>query len=275
HVWVQFPHVVTGGMVTAAFFVIGISAYHIIKKSEDQDAYRQSLKYGVIYGFISALLVGMIGHSQMQHTVKTQPMKVAAAEAIWDSEDPAGLSLFTIGDESELRDVFSIRIPGLVSLLAYNSLDGKIEGIKDLQAKYEQEYGPGNYIPPIAVSYWSFRIMVGAGMLMLFISIYALFFVLKDRFDFKPWFAKLMLWSIALPFLANSTGWLLAELGRQPWLVFGLFKTEQGVSLAVGSGEVLTSLIAFTLLYALLMVADIYLLKKYAVAGTVAANQNE
>lgn len=275
HVWVQFPHVVTGGMTTAAFFVVGISAYHIIKKSEDQDSYRQSLKYGVIYGFISAILVGMVGHSQMQHMVKIQPMKVAAAEAIWETEDPAGLSLFTIGNEAELRDVFSIRIPRLVSILAYNSLEGKIEGIKDLQAKYEKEYGPGNYIPPVAVSYWSFRFMVGAGMLMLFIAVYALIFVLKDRYDFKPWFAKLMLFSIALPYIGNTTGWLLAELGRQPWIVFGLMKTEDGVSLAVSSGEVLTSLLAFTLLYAALMVADIFLLKKYAVAGTVAADQNE
>ncbi len=270
NVWVQFPHVLASGIVTAAFFVIGISAYHLFKKSKDGQAYRLSLKYSVIYGFIGILLVILIGHSQMQHIVRIQPMKVASAEAIWNTENPASLSLFTIGDEKERKDIFAIKIPYLVSVLAYNSLEGEIKGINQLQEEYEQKYGPGDYVPPVAVSYWSFRIMVGAGILMLLLSIYLLIYVIKDKFEFKPWVYKALLFAIALPYLANSAGWILTEVGRQPWLVYGLLKTTDGVSpyTAVSTGEVLFSLITFGILYGILMVVDVYLLKKYALAGT-------
>ncbi|MCB0283559.1 MAG: cytochrome ubiquinol oxidase subunit I [Calditrichaeota bacterium] len=275
NVWVQFPHVVTGGMATAAFFVIGISIFHLVRKHPDEKGFQQSLKYGTIYGFVSVLLVMMVGHSQMQHMVRTQPMKVAAAEAIWETENPAGLSLFTVGNEAKMEDVFSIRVPHLVSILAFNSLEGEIKGIRNLQQEYEEKFGPGDYAPPIAVSYWSFRMMVGAGTLMLFLSFYTLFFVLRDKFDFKPWLSKLLLLSIALPYIANTTGWSLAEFGRQPWIVFGLMKTEDAVSKAVTGGEVLLTLLGFTLLYAILIIADVYLLKKYAVAGTQLNPQTE
>ncbi|MHB2149256.1 cytochrome ubiquinol oxidase subunit I [Calditrichota bacterium LG25] len=275
NVWYQFPHVVTGGMVTAAFFVIGISVFHIFRKSEDQEAYQLSLKYGTIYGFIAIILVILLGHSQMQHMLKTQPMKVAAAEALWESENPASLSVLTIGDLSGKKEVFSIRIPYLVTILAYNSLEGEVKGVNELQKMYQEKYGPGDYIPPIVVTYWSFRAMVGAGILMLFLSIYLLFYVLKNRYDFKPWVKHVMLWSISLPFIANSAGWILTEVGRQPWIVFGILKTEDAVtpSMVVSAGEVATSLIVFTLLYGILMVVDVYLLKKYAVAGTIAADK--
>ncbi len=276
NVWYQFPHVVTGGMATAAFFVIGISVYHIFKKSEDQEAYQLSLKYGSIYGFIAVLLVTLLGHSQMQHMLKTQPMKVAAAEALWETENPASLSILTIGDLSGKKEVFSIRIPYLVTILAHNSLEGEVKGVNELQKMYEEKYGPGDYIPPIVINYWSFRAMVGAGMLMLILSIYLLFHVLRDRFEFKPWVKKAMLWGISLPFIANSAGWILTEVGRQPWIVFGLLKTEDAVtpSMVVSAAEVATSLIVFTLLYGVLMVVDVYLLRKYAVAGTQAADKS-
>ncbi|MBD3224237.1 MAG: cytochrome ubiquinol oxidase subunit I [Caldithrix sp.] len=277
HVWVQFPHVITSGIATAGFFVIAISTYHIWKRSKDQDAYQKSLKISSVYAFIGVLLAVLIGHTQMQHMMKVQPMKVAAAEALWDTEDPASLSLFTVGDEEERKDIFAIRVPRLLSILAFNSVDGTVRGINDIQAEYVQKYGPGNYVPPVAISYWSFRIMVGAGVLMVFISLYVIFLVLRDRFDFKPWLIKILLLSLTLPYLANSTGWILAEVGRQPWIVFGLLKTQDAVSpaVAVSAGEVLTSLILFTLVYGILMVVDVYLLKKYAIAGTTYTEDHE
>ncbi len=277
NVWVQFPHVLTGAMTTAAFFVIGISIYHIFKKSPDQEAYQLSLKYSTIYGFIGVVLVILVGHSQMQHMVRTQPMKVAAAEALWETENPASLSLLTIGDLKG-NEIFSIRLPYLVTILAYNSLNGEIRGINDLQKEFEQKYGPGDYVPPLAITYWSFRIMVGAGVLMLLLTIYLLVDVLKDRFEFKPWVYKAFLLAIFLPYLANSTGWILAEVGRQPWIVYGLLKTADGVtpSHVVSAGTVLFSLLTFALLYGILIVVDVYLLRKYAIAGTIAfKNENE
>ncbi len=268
HLWVQFPHVITGGMATAAFFVLGISAFHIFRKSEDQEVYINSFKIASVYGFIATVLVTLIGHNQMVHMIQTQPMKVAAAEALWDTENPASLSIFTIGDEQNRKDIFAIRIPRLLSILAYNSLDGEIKGINQLQDEYEVKYGPGDYVPSVIMSYWMFRMMVGAGTIMLLVAIYALFLTIKSKFELKPWARLLIFYSIALPFIANSTGWILAELGRQPWIVQGVLKTEQAVSKSAGWGEVLSSLILFTLLYAVLMVADVFLLKKYAVAGT-------
>jgi cytochrome d ubiquinol oxidase subunit I len=211
----------------------------------------------------------------MQRMLLDQPMKIAAAEALWETENPASLSLFTIGDQEEKKDIFAIRVPHLLSILAFNSLDGEIKGIRNLQKEYEETYGPGYYVPPVIITYWTFRIMVGAGVLMFLIILYALFKVLKNRWDFKPFYLKLFIGAISLPYIANSTGWILTEVGRQPWIVFGVLKTEDAVSTAVSLGEVAFSLILFTLLYGTLMIVDIYLLKRYAVAGIDAANQTD
>jgi cytochrome d ubiquinol oxidase subunit I len=266
NIWVQFPHTVLAGFTTAAFFVMGISAYHLLKK-KDIELFRHSFQIAAIVGTISIVLVVLNGHSQAQHMVETQPMKMAAAEALWETEDPASFSILTIGNLSQTRSVFQIRLPRLLSLLAYNQLTGTVEGINNLQAQYQQTYGPGNYIPPVAVAYWSFRGMVGAGFLMVALAGYALFIVMGDMYEIRPRVLKLFMWAIALPYLANTAGWLLTELGRYPWVVFGLMKIENAVSPTVSAGSVLISLIGFTLVYGVLMVADIYLLAKYAKAG--------
>lgn len=267
NVWLQFPHVVFSGFTTAAVFVLGISAYHLLRQ-KSVDFFRKSVQIASIFGVIAAFLVVLIGHSQAQHMVKTQPMKMAAAEALWRTSDPASFSLITIGNEPELRDVFSIRIPGVLSFLAYNRFSGEVKGILDLQSEYEKIYGEGkSYIPPIAVSYWTFRVMVGAGMLMLLLIGYLLYFTIKKKdLPVNRW-TKLLPLMILLPYFANTAGWMLTELGRQPWVVFGLMRTEEAVSKVVQPGMVLASLIIFTLLYGVLMVADIYLLAKYAKAG--------
>jgi cytochrome d ubiquinol oxidase subunit I len=264
HVRVQFPHVFASGMTTAAFFVLGISAYHLLKNSPDRETYQRSLNAAMAFGVVGTVLVILVGHSQTQHMVEVQPMKVAAAEALWESEDPASFSLFTIGNEPERRDLLAIRIPGALSFLAYNRFDGEVKGIKDLQAEYEAQYGPGNYAPPIAISYWTFRLMVGAGFVMVALALYGLYLVLRRRVDQKRWYLRLLPFAIALPYLANTTGWLFTEIARQPWIVFGLQKTADAVSPNVAGGTVLLSLVGFTLLYGALMLADLYLLAKYA-----------
>jgi cytochrome d ubiquinol oxidase subunit I len=264
NIWGQFPHVVTAGITTASFFVLGISAYHLLRKSSDLDLFRRSFQAAVIYGVIGTVLVILIGHSQAQHIVQIQPMKLAAAEALWESENPASLSLFTIGDERDRRDVFAIRIPGLLSLLAYNRFTGEVKGINEIQAEYVQKYGPGDYVPPVALTYWTFRFMVGAGFLMALIALYGLYLVMKGQFESKLRYLKLLIPAILLPYIANTSGWLMTELGRQPWIVYGLKKTADAVSPNVSTGTVLFSVVGFTLLYGVLMVADIYLLAKYA-----------
>ncbi len=263
NVWVQFPHTLFSGLTTGAMFMAGISAYHLFKKQRE-DFFMKSLRLSTLFGFLSVFLVVLVGHSQGQHMVQTQPMKMAAAEALWDSEDPASFSIFTIVDEANKRDVVSLRIPAVLSLLSYNQFTGRVEGINDLQARFVQQYGPGDYIPPITILYWSFRIMVGSGFLMLFIFALLLFFIIRNINPFQYKWAKFLPFAIALPYLANSFGWIMTEIGRQPWVVYGYLKTVDAVSPNVTAGMVLVSLIGFTLVYGALMGTDIFLLQKFA-----------
>src|SRR5690606_36971143 len=153
------------------------------------------------------------------------------------------------------------------SLLAFNQLEGEVKGINNLQAEYEQTYGPGDYVPPVAISYWTFRIMVGLGFLMVAVVVYALFLVLGEPLDSAPRLLHFLPWLILAPYAANTAGWLLTEVGRMPWVVFGLIRVEDAVSPTVTTGMLWTTLIGFTLLYGALMLADIYLLRKFARAG--------
>ena len=264
HLWVQFPHVISSGLTTAAFFILGISAYHLFYKKRDSEIFLRSFKWGAVAGVIGISLVSLTGHSQAQYMVEAQPMKMAAGEALWQTEDPADLSLVTIIDEDQQRNVFDIRIPRALSLLAFNRFDGEVQGIKDIQQEYEALYGSGDYIPPVAISYWSFRSMVGVGSLMLLLAFYALFLMLTERLPKADRFLRWLPFAIALPIIATSTGWIFTEVARQPWIVFGIMRTEDAASPNVSVSMLLTSLIVYTLLYGVLIVVDVYLLAKYA-----------
>jgi cytochrome d ubiquinol oxidase subunit I len=263
NVWVQWPHVFAAGLTTAAFFILGISAWHILRNS-NLDIFKRSFQIGMIAGLIGTAGVILVGHSQAQHMVQSQPMKMAAAEGLFESQSPASFSLLTIGTLDGRSEVFSIRLPSLLSLLAYNQLAGEVKGLNPLNAEYRQKYGAGDYLPPVPLIYWSFRFMVGAGFLMLFCALLALYFVLKDKIEKSRRFLKILPFAILLPYIASSTGWLMTELGRQPWIVFGLMRTEAGVSVAVDSLSVVISLVIYTALYAALMVVTIILLRHFA-----------
>ena len=263
HVWFQFPHVITSGLTTAGFFLLGISAYHLYRK-RDSEIFLRSFKWGAVAAVIGVCLVGLVGHSQAQHMIEAQPMKMAAGEALWQTEDPAALSLVTIIDSDQQRNAFDIRVPRALSLLANNRLDGEVKGIKNIQREYEELYGPGDYIPPVAVSYWSFRAMVGVGSLMLALAFYALFLAFTERLPKANRFLRWMPYAVVLPIIGTSSGWIFTEVARQPWIVFGIMRTEDAVSPNVSVGMLLLSLVLFTLLYALLIVVDVYLLVKYA-----------
>ncbi len=273
NLWSQYPHVLFSGVTTAGFIVLGISAYHLWKKDINLDLFRRSFQFAVIYAMIGSAMVILVGHSQAQHMVASQPMKMAAAEALWYSDNPASFSLLTIGDLEQRRDVFSIRIPAVLSLLAYNRLDGEVKGIYNLQDEYVKQYGPGDYIPPIAVSYWSFRYMVGAGFLMAFLALVGLYLMANKKVETSPLYLRALVGAIVLPYVANTSGWLLTELGRQPWIVFGLQRTAQGVSPTVAAPMVLASLVLFTVVYGALMAADIYLMVKAARAESPEAER--
>jgi cytochrome d ubiquinol oxidase subunit I len=270
NVLVQWPHVFASGIATAAFFVLGISAWHLLRKSEHVDFFQRSARISTVFGIIGIVLVILVGHTQAQHMVETQPMKMAAAEGLFQSEDPASFSLITIGDLKQRKEVFAIRIPKLLSLLAYNKLSGEVQGINNLQSLYETEYGASyNYRPAVAVIYWSFRAMVGSGFLMFALVAFGLYLSLKKRIMAVPWFLKVLPFAIILPYIANTAGWVMTEMGRQPWIVFGLQRTEDAVSPNVSTGMVALSLLLFAIVYGVLMAVDIYLLAKYGKAGPV------
>ncbi len=261
--WVAFPHTIAAGLATAAFFVLGISAYHLIRK-QHVEIFKRSFQIAAVIGFLAAALVGLTGHAQAQHMVATQPMKMAAAESLYESEDPAGLSIITIGGEDPIID---LRIPGALSFLSYNRFDGLVQGINPLQDELSATYGEDNYIPPVGLMYWSFRIMVFAGGGMLLLAGYGLLLLRKKEFKLPTWLGTIFLLAISLPYLANSFGWIMTEVGRTPWTVYGVLKLEDSVSNTVGTGALWLSLIGYVVLYGVLMVADVYLLTKFAKAG--------
>ncbi len=268
NIWTQFPHVFWAGLATTGFFVMGISAYHLLRKNE-LDFYKRSFQLAAIVAVFTSIMLAFNGHSQAQHMAETQPMKLAAAEALWETENPGSFSIITIGNLEGSKDVFSIRIPGLLSLLAYNQLTGEVKGMNELQAEYKARYGPGDYTPPAFFTYWSFRAMVGAGFLMIGLSLYAAFLSMTDIYERRTGALKLYIWAMILPYLANTAGWILTEVGRFPWVVYQLITLEESVSNMVTSGMVLISLVGYIIVYSTLIVATIYLLRKYGKAGPV------
>ncbi|MEO4053092.1 cytochrome ubiquinol oxidase subunit I [Solibacillus sp. CAU 1738] len=244
--WVEFPHVVLGALATGGLLVGGISAYKLLKK-QNIEFFRKSLNIAMIVSLISGIGIAFSGHSQAQYLMETQPMKMAASEALWeDSGDPASWAIIADMDTEEMKNNWSIEIPYLLSVLAYNDFEGSVEGMKTLQATYEKLYGEGvNYIPPVKTVFWSFRIMAGLGGLMVIAAMLALFFNKKNKLNSMPWLLKALIWMIPMPFIANTAGWIMTEIGRQPWTVMGLFTTAQSVSPNVTAGDLLFSNIVF------------------------------
>jgi len=269
-VFSHFPHVISAGLVTAAFFMLGVSAYHLLRHNET-DLFRISFRMAAIIGVIGTIAVGFFGHTQGQELAENQPMKLASLEALFNTENPASLSIITIINPFNDDMILDLRVPSALSFMEFNRFTGEVQGIYPLQKQYEQQYGPGDYVPPPFILYWSFRTMVGAGLIMILISLFALFVDLRNRYKKVPWFLKLLPWTIALPYLANTTGWILTEVGRYPWVVYELLKMQDGVSQVVSSGMLAVSLIGFILVYGGLITATLYLMFKYAKAGPLVA----
>jgi len=272
--WLAFPHTILAGLSTAAFFVLGISAYHLARKKY-QELFMTSFKIAAVMGLVSVALAGLVGHSQGVEVMESQPMKMASIEALWEN-DPAEpgspFSIITIFDLTGQQELWSWRIPRLLSLISCFNLDCEVPGVNQVQAQYEQLYGPGDYIPPMVFVYWGFRSMFFSALAMIAIAALAVLAIMRKRVE-KLKFMKWLPFAIALPYLANTGGWIVTEMGRQPWIVQGLLKTEQAMSPNVSSGMVLFSLIGFIVIYAALMVADIYLLVRFAKAGPDATDR--
>jgi cytochrome bd ubiquinol oxidase subunit I len=265
---VTFPHVIFGAFITAGAFVLGVSVWHLARRpGVDHDLYRKSMRIALVTTAVASLGVMVSGHIQGQVMTRQQPMKMAAAEALYHTQKPASFSIFTIGSLSGKKDIYSLRVPGVLSFLATDSFTGKVEGIDEIQAEYAQQYGPGSYTPDIPVTYWTFRLMMGFGFLAALLSIAGLWLSRRRRAPVNKWFVRAALWGISLPFLANTAGWLFTEMGRQPWTVFGLMQTKNAVSPTVGLASVIISFAVFTVLYGVLAVINVKLMLKTIRAG--------
>ncbi len=263
---VTFPHVITGAFITAGVFVIGVSGWHLARRN-DVELFRTSMRAALAVTLVAGVGVAVTGDMQARIMTKQQPMKMAAAEALYESAAPASFSLFTIGSLDGAEEVWSLRVPHVLSFMATGDPNGRVDGINDLQAQYEQTYGPGDYRPNVPVTYWNFRLMIGFGALAGLLALAGLWLTRRRRLPISPWFYRAALAGMALPFLANSTGWIFTEMGRQPWTVFGVLQTSQSVSPSVSVANVAITLIGFTLLYGALAVVEVVLMVRYVRAG--------
>ena len=275
---VTFPHTMVSAYMVGGAFVMAVSLWHLRRPNvgKNTSMYRKATRIGAWVTLVSALGVMVSGDLQGKIMTEVQPMKMAAAEALYNSEGSnAPFSLLTIGSLDGSQEKFSVKVPGLLSFLATGSFDGSVEGINQIRAQYQKQYGqvPGasafsqGYTPTIPITYWSFRLMIGLGMVGALIALAVLWSTRRDQIPrHRVWFWTVLATPL-LPLFANSFGWIFTEAGRQPWIVFGVMTTNNGVSPSVAAGEVWTSLIVFTLLYGVLAVVETKLLLKYIAVG--------
>ncbi len=257
----EYGHVLFAAFLTGAAFLLGVAAWHL-RRGHDTAAFAKAARVGVVVVLIAAVGTIFLGDSQGKQMETQQPMKMAAAEALYDTTSAASFSLLTIGNLSG-NPIFQVRVPHILSVLATNTWDGQVEGIHQLQAQATKKYGAGSYVPVIWLLYWTFRIMVGLGILLLALGAIGLWLMRKRRLEQSPRFLRFAAWMILAPFIANSVGWIFTEVGRQPWVVYGLLKTSNAVSV-ISPGYVATSLIGFTAIYTVLAIIEIALMIRLA-----------
>jgi cytochrome bd ubiquinol oxidase subunit I len=273
-----FPHVIGAAYMTGAAFVIGVSAWLYVRgKRDDQPVHRRSIRLGAWVLFGAGIVVAITGDVQGKIMTDVQPMKMAAAEALWDTSDScAPFSVFTIGTRDGKEKKWALEVPCVLSFLATGHFDQKVQGINDLREQYREQFGsdpgaryytPDDYTPIIPVTYWTFRWMMGLGAAGAGGAALILWLTRKGRTPTARWFAP---FTIAVPLFvlfSNSMGWIFTEMGRQPWVVFSLMTTRNAVSPGVSPTEAWISVLSLTLLYAVLAVVEVGLLVHYVRKG--------
>jgi cytochrome d ubiquinol oxidase subunit I len=253
--WGQYFHTIFASWMLGGFFVLGVSAWHLLRRNE-MDFFGRSFRIAAPFTLAFAILVAVQGHSHGNTVAEIQPAKLAAMESHWETGKGVPMYLLAMPDEkNEGNLVQAIGIPKLLSVLAFNDPDAEVKGLKDF---------PKEDRPPVLITFLSFRAMVGLGTLFPIVA--GLAYLWRKRPEEKAWLLRVLPWLIPLPYIAIMAGWTVAEVGRQPWIVHGLMRTTDAVS-PVPAASVATSLLAFTVVYTFLGVLDIYLLRKYAIKG--------
>jgi cytochrome d ubiquinol oxidase subunit I len=259
--WAEFSHTVLAAFVTGAMVVLGVSGWQLLRGG-NAVAFTRSARLAAWVALAGTVAVMFTGDIQARLMDSQQPMKMAAAEAVYRTQSGASFSLLTIGNLSG-QPIFQIRIPHLLSLIATLSWNGRVDGVTSVQHAEALRYGPGSYVPVLWVTYWSFRLMVGLGFVMLIVSAWTLWRSRRGArraFELGRFTLWLLVACIVTPFAANTFGWLFTEMGRQPWIVYGLMKTGTGISPSVSVTDVALTLGGFVLLYTVLGVIDIVLM---------------
>ena len=324
----KFVHTVSAGYVTGSIFVLAVSAWFMLR-GRHMELAKRSMTVALSFGIAAALSVVVLGDESGYTTGQNQKMKIAAVEAMWDTEPaPAPLTIFGLPDEENMTTRYEVKIPWVLGLIATRSTDQQVPGIKELvekakvriqngiveykelegfikgsknkkgkknsasieihQATYEDlgyalllkkytqditratpeqiERAAMDTIPPVALLFWSFRFMVGIGFFFILLFGVGFYFTIKRRLAEVRWFQWVALLSLPLPWVASSLGWIVAEVGRQPWTIDGVLPTHLSASSTV-AGNVWFSLIGFVVFYSTLLVVDVVLMLKYVKLG--------
>jgi cytochrome d ubiquinol oxidase subunit I len=262
-VW-GYAKVLLASLSTGAAVMLAVSAWQL-RRGGEREVFTRSARLALIVLLPAILFTMLVGDELGVIEAKYQPMKIAAAEAQWTTCQPCSFSLFQIGGGSQDETPTKvIAIPHLLSLLATNTWNGKVVGLNPLQSQYSKQYGPGYYVPNVFIQYWAMRVMAYLGVVIFLVSAWGLWLIRRKKLATSRLFLWVAVWAVVLPFLLNTAGWLLTEVGRQPWIVQGIMLTKNGVSPSVGTTSIVISLVVFVLLYGVLGTVDLMLMLKYS-----------
>jgi cytochrome d ubiquinol oxidase subunit I len=264
-----FAHVITSAFLVSGVAMVGVSLW-LMRKDKSAEAMRKTLRLGAYTTLIMGALVMYTGDVQAKIMVQQQPMKMAAAEALYETTENAPFSLITVGNLSGSEAYWALDVPGLLSFMATGNWTGPestVQGINDLQAQYEEQFGPGEYAPYVPLIFWAFRAMIGLGMLGVLYALWALWVTRKGRVPMGRIAGIGAATAVLFPLIGISAGWIFTEMGRQPWIVYGLMFTSDGVSPTLTVTEAWISIITFTLLYGVLAVIEVGLLVRAVKIG--------
>jgi cytochrome d ubiquinol oxidase subunit I len=251
----KFVHTVSAAYVLSAFFVMGVSAYHLLKKQKIE-FFTRSFRIALVFGLIFSFVVVVMGDLNGVVVAEKQPTKLAAMESLWETTTRAPVYLFALPDEENERNKIEIgAMPGMLSFLVRHDINAEIRGLNAF---------PKEERPPVLITSFAFKGMVGLGFYFILATVIGWW--RRNRLVDSPKYLKLMLLSIPLPYIACELGWIVTEVGRQPWIVYGLMKTSDAVS-PIATSQVLTTLIGFIVVYGLLGVTGFYLIAKNALKG--------
>lgn len=254
----RFFHTLVASLISGAFFMTGVAAYWLIRNKNLEIA-KKAISFSVVFGLVASLLALFpTGHEHAKQVAHTQPEKFAAIQGLYKTQEGAPLAIFAIPGTKPPKLHFPIEIPGLLSWLAFGDFNAEIKGINEF---------PQDEIPPLFLTFVSYHNMVLLGMYFIFISALSVYLLWKKKLFENNRLLKILIWSTPLPLIASQLGWITAEVGRQPWIVYKLMKTKDAVSITVGAGELLFSIIMFVLIYILLLSIFLSLLFRWVKKG--------